>query len=151
MTTSNETSAGDDIDSRCLKCKAVTNHTIIAMIAGQVAKVQCNTCGSRHNYRQPIVEKSTTLRRSAGKIVAGGRIAKPRMTKGMTAAALFDEILAGQDIATAKPYSMSGDFNSNDLLNHPTFGFGVVTKKINSTRIEVTFKEGSKILVCSTS
>ncbi|MFH1215081.1 MAG: hypothetical protein V1706_01120 [Pseudomonadota bacterium] len=150
MANNKQISAGDDIDSRCLKCKAVTNHTIIAMIGAKVAKVQCNTCHSPHNYRPPSVEKSTTVRRTAGKTVTG-RTTKPRISKEMAAASLFEDVLAARDFSTAMPYRMSGDFNPNDILNHPSFGFGVVTKKISSTRIEVCFKEGSKILVCSTS
>lgn len=150
MTTITDLSAGDDIDSRCLKCKAVTNHTIIAMDGEHVVKVQCNTCHSRHNYRPPVAEKAKAVRRSAGKVVAG-QTAKPRLTKEMKAAVLFDEATAGRDFSEAIPYAMSADFNADDLINHPTFGFGVVAKKISPTRIEVVFKEATKVLVCATS
>ena len=57
--------AGDFIDSQCTKCKILTNHTIVAIEAGKVAQVKCNTCGGEHNYHAPKGEKAPTTRHSA--------------------------------------------------------------------------------------
>jgi hypothetical protein len=147
--TNKDFTAGDDVDSRCLKCKAVTNHTIIAMQDEQIAKVQCNTCGGRHNYRpvKPVAKKA--VRRSAGKLTPAK--ARARVSKEEKQAEYFEKVMAGQDQAKALPYAMSSDYNDNDLINHPTFGLGVVTRKISPTRIEVVFREALKVLVCATS
>ncbi|MEJ2201943.1 MAG: hypothetical protein P8X63_13165 [Desulfuromonadaceae bacterium] len=55
---SKKLSAGDYIDSRCTRCRVITNHTIVAMVADRVVRVQCNTCGGMHNYHAPKAEKS---------------------------------------------------------------------------------------------
>ncbi len=42
---------GDIIDDYCIKCKRITNHAIVAMVAGAVAKVRCSTCYNEHPFR----------------------------------------------------------------------------------------------------
>lgn len=42
---------GDEIDDFCIKCKRVTNHAIVSMMNGDVAKVRCRSCYSEHDYR----------------------------------------------------------------------------------------------------
>ncbi len=47
----------------------------------------------------------------------------------------------------SKSYSTATLFNLNDLIDHPSFGAGVVTKLQGSERIEVTFSDGIRSLV----
>jgi hypothetical protein len=41
---------GDVIDDYCIKCRRLTNHAIVSMVEGQVAKVRCRSCYHDHNY-----------------------------------------------------------------------------------------------------
>jgi hypothetical protein len=41
---------GDDVDDFCAKCKRVTNHSIVAMMAADPAKVRCRTCYHEHPF-----------------------------------------------------------------------------------------------------
>ncbi|MCG2749965.1 MAG: hypothetical protein L6365_20835 [Desulfobulbaceae bacterium] len=147
MTINKELTAGDDIDSRCLKCKQVTNHTIAAMVGSKVAKVQCNVCRAVHNYRPVQVEKKTTLRRSGEK--SGQPVKTPRISKELKAENNFLELLGGRDPIAAVRYAMTKSFAEDDLVNHPFFGIGLVTRVIPPNKIDVVFKEGSKILICA--
>lgn len=144
MTTNKTVAAGDDIDSRCLKCKDVTNHTIIAMDESEVAKVQCNVCKARHKYRPPKAEK-TKKTKPAKKAAAK---AKGPTAKEKKAEAHFEALLDGRDSNAAVPYAMTGTFGENALINHSTFGLGVVTREVSPNKMEVAFKEGSKLLIC---
>ena len=54
---SRKLSAGDTIEARCTRCRAVLNHTIVAMVAEKVVRVECNTCRGMHNYH-PLKEKA---------------------------------------------------------------------------------------------
>jgi hypothetical protein len=45
------------------------------------------------------------------------------------------------------PYTFSGNFKENDLIDHFTFGLGVVTQLLPGDKIQVVFKDGEKILV----
>ena len=42
---------GDVIDDHCIKCRRVTNHSIVSILTGQPAKVRCRTCYHDHDYR----------------------------------------------------------------------------------------------------
>jgi hypothetical protein len=42
---------GDVIDDHCIKCRRVTNHSIVSLIDGEAAKVRCRTCYHDHDYR----------------------------------------------------------------------------------------------------
>ena len=42
---------GDVIDDFCVKCRRLTNHSIVSLMNGSAAKVRCRTCYSDHDYR----------------------------------------------------------------------------------------------------
>jgi hypothetical protein len=42
---------GDVIDDYCVKCRRLTNHSIVSLLNGAAAKVRCRTCYSDHDYR----------------------------------------------------------------------------------------------------
>ena len=134
--------AGEEIDSKCLKCKDVTNHTIIAMDEEKIAKVQCNVCEARHIYRpaDPVKTKKKTAKKAP---------AKPKVTLAVKRAGeAFDKLLRGRTEDQAIPYAMTSPFIKDDLVNHPTFGLGVVSEIIPPNKIEMTYVEGTKVLIC---
>lgn len=42
---------GDIIDDYCVKCKGITNHSIVSLVNQEPAKVRCRTCYNDHDYR----------------------------------------------------------------------------------------------------
>jgi len=42
---------GDDLDDFCIKCKRLTNHTIVSLVGDQAAKVRCRACYNDHDFR----------------------------------------------------------------------------------------------------
>ena len=42
---------GDVIDDHCIKCRRLTNHSIVSLVDDQAAKVRCRTCYHDHDYR----------------------------------------------------------------------------------------------------
>ncbi|HZT38256.1 MAG TPA: hypothetical protein VFA28_10175 [Bryobacteraceae bacterium] len=42
---------GDVIDDYCVKCRRITNHSIVSIMNGEAAKVRCRTCYHDHDYR----------------------------------------------------------------------------------------------------
>jgi hypothetical protein len=65
---------GDVIDDFCVKCRRITNHSIVSLVNGAAAKVRCRTCYSDHDYRH---EQAPPSKRELKK------------------AQLFNEVLAG--------------------------------------------------------
>ena len=75
---------GDIIDDHCIKCRRLTNHAIVSMVDGEVAKVRCRSCYHDHTY----------LREQA-----------PPSKKDLKKAELFNAVLAqaGQPAVTEQP------------------------------------------------
>lgn len=142
MTTEKKIEAGSEVNSHCLKCKSVTNHTVIALANGKIAKVLCNVCGGRHNYRPEKPGVAGVAKKKVAGTSGGGNA---RLAK---AEAHFEELLAGRDPSEALVYSMTGIFKKGDLIDHPTFGLGVVTETVLPDKIEVQFRQISKLLLC---
>ncbi len=42
---------GDVIDDHCIKCRRVTNHSIVSIVEAEPAKVRCRSCYHDHDYR----------------------------------------------------------------------------------------------------
>jgi hypothetical protein len=45
---------GDVIDDHCVKCRRITNHSIVSVVNNEVAKVRCRTCYHDHDYRHEL-------------------------------------------------------------------------------------------------
>jgi hypothetical protein len=45
---------GDVIDDYCVKCRRITNHSIVSVVNCAVAKVRCRTCYHDHDYRHEL-------------------------------------------------------------------------------------------------
>ena len=41
---------GDRIEARCTRCNDITGHVIVALVGGEIVKVECRACGSVHKY-----------------------------------------------------------------------------------------------------
>jgi len=136
--------AGDHIDARCTRCKAITNHTIIAMVEERPARVRCNTCGGDHNYRPPRqvrAAKSTTSAPRAARRTTAERQRAAQQEEWQAAAGEADSSLA-------LPYDMNRSYRLNDLIDHPTFGLGVVKAVCKPNKMEVLFASGNKVMRC---
>jgi hypothetical protein len=139
--------AGDSVESQCTRCKALLNHTIIALVAGKVARVKCNTCGSEHNHRPAKEPKVAVVK---GAKAEKEKVARAPRAKSVKAPAISDEeiwegLIRPLDPDLAIPYNMEGKFRANSLLKHPTFGIGMVSSS-QTGKIEVVFKAGRKLL-----
>lgn len=123
---------GDNVDSWCGKCKLMLAHTIEAMLGNKPVRVHCNTCQAQHSYKPNEPGQSPRQVRAGG---SGGRGNR------------YQALLKGKDMAVAKSYSTKDSYEPGDLMQHPSFGFGVTTAIKNGAKIEVLFEAGPKVLV----
>lgn len=138
--------AGTEIESTCTKCKAVFNHTIIAMVGGRVARVKCNTCGSEHNHRPEKTPGETAGRKSPAKTAPVSRSRSKKDPEELEREE-YEKLFHARDTGKAIPYNMGGAFRIDDLIDHPAFGFGIVRSRHDS-KMEVLFSMGKKLLRC---
>ncbi len=65
---------GDVIDDFCVKCRRLTNHSIVSLVETQAAKVRCRTCYHDHDYRHeqaPPTKKELKKAEAAQAALAG--------------------------------------------------------------------------------
>ncbi len=136
--------AGDDVEARCTRCREVTNHTVVALVEGRVARVQCHICDGVHNYHAPAATR--TPRPPAPKPVA--RAPRPRRNSAAAELAEWEEVTGPAEKDTALPYAMNLRCRAGDLLRHPVFGLGVVKVLVPPGKMEVLFQMGKKLLRC---
>ena len=154
-TTKKNPKTGGEIDAYCTKCKMDLTHRIIAMVEGSVKKVECKTCGSHHLYRRPkserdaatarLEEKAAVRKAAAGpKTVAEKQKAAAKAEREATAA--WEHAIAGQPTNAFKPYRITLVLNPGELIHHPKFGDGVVSRVIDRAKVEILFKDGSRTM-----
>ena len=135
-------SAGHDIDTYCSRCKLDLAHVIIAVSAGQPVRVVCKTCNSEHAFRKPkrkatgVTKRASSTRKTAA--------ATPQ---GPLSSEAYHQILSGRDLSRSRRYTIKESFSVDDVVDHKKFGIGLVTKMLGDQKIEVTFREGIKILI----
>ena len=135
--------AGDEVDSKCTKCKMVLAHTILAMVGTKIAKVRCNTCNGAHTYRPPpSASEASAARRRAEKKAIVADAEKQRST-----ASEFEGIIKGVDATAAAAYSASMGLELNQVIEHSIFGLGVVTELREGNKAHIAFRDGGRILV----
>ncbi len=138
---------GGEVDALCTRCKLTLAHTVLAMVGEKIARVQCNTCGGAHAYRgAPSASGTTSRPRAAGaSSPAAGRA--PRATAAETRITIsFEQRLAGRDLAGARRYNVRDTYTLDEVIEHPSFGYGIVTT-VRSDKIDVVFKIFEKTLI----
>lgn len=134
-------SAGHDIDTYCSRCKLDLAHVIIALSAGQPVRVLCKTCNSEHAFRKPKRKTTGVTKRAAAKKSTASAPQGPLSTEA------YHQMLSGRDLSRSRRYTIKETFEVDDIVDHKKFGIGLVTKMLGDQKIEVTFREGAKILV----
>lgn len=130
---------GGDIDAHCNRCELNLAHTILAMVGPKVVKVRCNTCGSDHQYRgvQPLMPAQSFAR--PAKRASTTKAAAPRATT-------WEDKFQGRDISRARRYSPRDTYAVDDVVDHPTFGLGLVLA-VRGDKVDISFKQTQKTLV----
>jgi hypothetical protein len=157
---------GGEVDSFCTKCKMMLNHRIVSILDGEPAKVMCMTCdkpevrvyrphppGQRAAKagRSPREAGATkagggTSVRAAGRAAAAERAEQARADRERT----WEKAIAGRGVSDFRPYRISETFREGDLVKHSRFGDGVVTRILDTNKIEVLFKDEAKTLAQAT-
>lgn len=134
-----EKQVGGEVDAYCTKCKMILAHTVLAKVETKIARVRCNTCMGEHAYRAnpPGTRKAATAKKKApgSKATVKKAEAKP-----------FDSLFTEKSLASAQPYSPKGRYAQGDVLQHPTFGVGLV-ESIRDDKVDAIFRQGPKTLI----
>ena len=125
------------LETQCTKCKLPLTHVVVLHNSeGFVERVQCRTCGSEHKYHPDKKAKKPVKKKRAS--------AKSRKPD---AAAIFEQLSAKFQDKKPVPYTMQGSYQTDDVIDHKTFGKGIITG-VSYQKMEVAFSDASRLLVC---
>jgi len=131
------TPVAQNVFTMCTKCGMELNHVVVAHGAGGVVqRVKCHTCGSEHKYRP---DKKRATRKPSKKSIS---------TQEVDSTKTFEKLAEKFKEKKPLPYSMSGSFKNDDVIDHKTFGMGIVTGA-SYDKMEVAFSDGPRILACN--
>jgi uncharacterized Zn finger protein (UPF0148 family) len=135
--TKDRTPVAQNVITMCTKCKMELNHVVVAHNGeGIVETVKCYTCGTEHKYHP---DKKRAVKKSTKKSIRTREV-EPTKT--------YEELAERLKNKKPLPYSMSGSFQNDDVIDHKTFGMGIVIGASHD-KMEVAFSDGSRILVCN--
>jgi hypothetical protein len=137
-----------DVDSWCTRCRLVLNHRIVSMKDGKAHQVECLTCRSQHLWRahapgEKPASTATAKVRSPSTPGGGSRSIRAPVIRHEQQ---WEKAIAGRGMGDFKTYSVAAKFSEGDLLRHKKFGDGVVTRIIDSHKVEVLFRDEARTL-----
>lgn len=122
----------------CSKCDSERYHRVLAHLSSTEARIECEVCGSKKKLK--IGKKAMATKKAAAP--------KAKRTTKAEKAHLeaWNELKDKYGDVSPEIYSIKGSFPANSVLDHPTFGLGIVTESYSS-KIVVCFEEGVKTLM----
>lgn len=121
----------------CKKCDAERYHRVLAHLSTTEAKLECEVCGSKKKLNIGKKVPSKTAKKTT----------KKKTTKKAAAhLETWNELKEKYSDLPPESYSIRGSFRAETLLDHPSFGLGVITESFPK-KIEVCFEEGVKTLM----
>lgn len=141
--------SGSEVLAYCGSCKMDLTAVIVAKVGGKIAKVMCKTCKKERAYRAP---KGVSDPAMAAEAVSR----KSRATSGNGATAKsvpieqeWRRLMADADKTNRVKYSVKVKLNQGDVVQHPTFGDGIVMRIAHPDKAEVLFQNDTKLLIHS--
>ena len=131
------TPVAQNVITMCTKCEMELNHVVVAHDAGGIVeRVKCHTCGIEHKYRP---DKKRATKKTPKKSIS---------TQEVVLTKTYEKLAEKFKEKKRLPYSMSGSFKNDDVIDHKTFGMGIVISA-SYDKMEVAFSDGPRILACN--
>jgi hypothetical protein len=140
-------SIGDEIDSRCPRCKEETIHRVVAMMTGSVHLVICTRCNSQHRHRESLrgADKAAWPTERQAKVLLKYRAAEEPKSQALAQEWQAMKESAGETKPAA--YDQGRAYAQGQALEHPVFGLGFVRRVTGPHKMEVLFADKVKVLV----
>lgn len=146
--------AENEILAYCGSCKMDLTAVIVAKVGTKIVKVQCNTCRKERAYKAPkgVTEPGATPTAStatAPRKRGAAAAAEEAASKAVAVEAEWNRLMGEAAAATKVKYTPKVKLNLGDVVEHPTFGNGVVMRIQHPDKAEIIFKNDVKLLIHS--
>jgi hypothetical protein len=133
---------GGETQAWCTTCRTVGEHVIVAMVGERPAKVECASCHKQHLYRAGA-PGTAPAGGHAARAAAGGRRKSTPPPEPTPEPVDLAALVAGRP---RKPYDPKARFAIGEVVEHPSFGVGLVTLLPGPQKVEIAFQSGAKLL-----
>ncbi len=137
---------GQEIIRYCSSCKLDLKHVIVAHRSGNsgsIAKVRCNTCMKIHAFRANPGERANAAATARKKSNAPAR----EKVQVIPIEVEWREQLNKAQGVASQAYVPTKEFKAGDVIEHPTFGCGIVKTIKDGNKFEVLFQRDVKTLI----
>jgi hypothetical protein len=97
----------------------------------------------------PVGKKKAAGRRKAQRTAADLVAGMSLHRLSHLAATDWEDLMAMADMDGVRPYAMKGQFHRGEVIQHKVFGLGIVVREIGTEKIQVSFRDGVRLLVCN--
>lgn len=97
----------------------------------------------------PNGKKKSVARRKAQRTAADLVAGMSLHRLSHLAATDWEDLMAMADMDGVRPYAMKGQFHRGEVIQHKAFGLGIVVREIGTEKIQVSFRDGVRLLVCN--
>ena len=133
---------GGETTAYCTHCKAMHDHVIVALVDNKPAKVECDACHRQHLYRPG--PPGTAVKAPKAPKAPGRRTKAAADEPPPTAAIELAVMLANKPARTYRP---ADRYAVGEVVEHPSFGRGLVTRLPAAQKMECHFPDGPKLLL----
>ena len=144
---------GSPIQAYCAQCRNDTNHVVLEASGTQIRSVRCEKCGHEGSFRSPRARTKAALieiaERKKRTSIAPRQGARHRKSTERSPEVIFAQLVADRDLTATTPYDIASPLTTGTLIEHPTFGIGLVTEMLTDQKAKVVFRSGERILICN--
>jgi CxxC motif-containing protein len=121
------------------------------MVGTTPRKVECSTCSSHHLYRaNPPGAREAGAKDGRAGISEPKSVRQTHVTRAEAARVdrekSWEKATIGHAVTDFKSYRVSATFREGDLVRHSKFGDGVVTRIVDMGKVEILFKDETRML-----
>lgn len=121
---------------------------VVAKDGPKIVKVQCKTCKKEHGYRPAKGVKDPALKKPSG-ATAKSPSERKTVSQSVPVEAEWKKLVLESKNSNKINYTIRQKLNQGDLVAHPSFGEGVVTKIIHPDKAEIIFRDDVRVLIHS--
>ena len=116
--------------------------------------MECSTCSSHHLYRPKPPGERAEPEAPGTRAGAGTSTPRPTRMSHVTRAEVarqdrektWEKATVGRALTDFKRYTVLATFSEGELVRHSKFGDGVVTRIVGPSKVEVMFKDETRML-----
>jgi hypothetical protein len=136
--------------------KTPAPHAVTRPLAASPAKGEPVAASGKRGVQETaalaLKGRDRSHRKNAKGGAAGGAASRRKNAERrakISATTDWEELMAMADLEEVRPYHMQENYAKGEVIRHKVFGLGIVVREIQPQKIQVSFKDGVRLLACN--